>query len=55
VLIIVLCKFIVSFLVQGCQDSGGDRRSTGQQNTAKFRISDQGNVTISYSNGTGDR
>jgi len=52
VLIIVLC---ISFLVQGCQDSGGDKRSIGQQNTAKFQTSDQGNVTILYSNGTGDR
>ena len=47
--------FIVSVLVQGCQDAGGDKRSLGQQSTAKFKTNDQGVVSISYSNGTGSR
>ena len=41
--------------MQGCQDAGGNKRSTGTQDTAKFTTDDKGVTSITYSGGSENR
>ena len=45
----------LSIMMQGCQESGGEKRSIGSQQSAKFDNDGNGAISISYTGGNGGR